>query len=69
MANNVNERKTCPKCSDVLSKVDVTVALPRCIDDGIRKVGDPTPAISLSSVLPVEMYYCPTCRFVELYAG
>ncbi len=63
------ERRTCPKCSDSMNKVGVPVALPQSLHEGTRKVGDPTPAISLSSVFPVDMYWCEGCRFVELYAG
>ena len=63
------ERKTCPKCSDTMNKVNVTMALPQITHEGVRLSSDKTPAISLTSVFPVETYYCEGCRFVELYAG
>lgn len=62
-------RKTCPKCSDTMTKYDAVSALPRNLDNGPRKLNDPTQIISLSSVFAVDVYWCPSCRFVELYAG
>ena len=63
------ERKVCPKCSDSMHKLDVLTAIPQYIHEGARMFSDKTPAISLSSVFPVEMYMCESCRFVELYAA
>lgn len=64
------DNKICPKCTDVMTLVKTTGAIPKCIEEvGGRSVGDKTPAISISDVLTVEMYYCPSCRFVELYAA
>jgi hypothetical protein len=34
-----------------------------------KKLGDPTPVISTSDVLTVEMFLCPDCRFLEFHAG
>lgn len=68
MVNTVNERKTCPKCSDDMNKVDVQVALPQNLREGVRLSSDKTPVISLTRALPADMYYCENCRFIELYA-
>jgi len=66
--NYVIERKICPKCKDVLKKLAVSPALPTYIGKPGRTSDDKTPAISTTEVWTVEMYHCPTCRFVELYA-
>lgn len=66
--NFATDVKTCPKCSDTMTKVDVVGAIPKSIGLKVRSVSDPSPAISISDVLPVELYRCPGCKFVELYA-
>jgi Zn-finger nucleic acid-binding protein len=62
------DRKICPKCSEVMHRVNASTALPTYIGSKDRKPGDRDPAISVSDVWTVEMYTCPKCRFVELYA-
>ena len=65
---SVADRKICPKCSEAMNRVDAVTALPAYIGKEGRKYGDKSPAISISEVWTVEMYVCPKCRFVELYA-
>jgi hypothetical protein len=53
-----------------MNNLDTVAALPKHLNPEVgRVVGDPSPAISLSDVWAVEMYFCPNCRFVELYAA
>ena len=66
--NYVADQKLCPKCSETMNRVNASTALPVYIGEKDRKPGDKSPAISVSDVWTVEMYTCPKCRFVELYA-
>ena len=64
------EVKPCPRCSGEMAKLDTVAALPKVLHpEKARAVGDPTPAISISDVWCVEIYFCQTCRHVELYAA
>lgn len=66
--NYVADQKLCPKCSESMNRINTVTALPTYIGKEGRKLGDPSPAISISEVWTLEMYTCPKCRFVELYA-
>jgi hypothetical protein len=61
--------KICPKCSTPMNLAETMGAIPKHIGEGARLRSDKTPAISTSDVLTVTLYYCPSCRFVELYAA
>jgi len=63
------DKKLCPKCTDNMRKLEVLTALPEYTGESGRRLSDQTPAISLSSVYPLELYMCESCRFVELYAS
>ena len=63
------DEKLCPKCSQPMNLMDSLTGLPRYTHVGARAVSDETPAISLSDVLTVELYFCPNCRFVEMYGA
>ena len=43
--------------------------LPKYTGKGADIVGDPTPVISQADVWTVEIYCCPNCRFLEIYAA
>jgi hypothetical protein len=56
--------KLCPKCSGVPMKrfEGADIALPSMVGNQIiSKLSD-------TMVLPVEVYRCPQCNFLELYA-
>jgi predicted nucleic-acid-binding Zn-ribbon protein len=60
----------CPKCGGEMVDLETTASLPKLLKPGEpRAVGDPSPAISISDVWAVELRFCQTCRYVELYAG
>jgi phage FluMu protein Com len=67
--NYVVNHKMCPKCPEVvMNKLNTSAAIPTYIGKSGRKLNDKTPAISLTDAWTVEVYSCPICRFVELYA-
>lgn len=59
------EQKLCPKCKNPLRLHEYTVALPAHLDERLvydgRKFTD-------RQALAVRPYFCPLCRYVELYA-
>jgi|GEM_PF-7055821 len=61
--------KVCPKCNTPMNLMDILVGLPRYTREGARAVNDKTPAISVSDVLTAELYFCPNCRFLEMYGA
>jgi hypothetical protein len=67
--NYVVDIKTCPKCSERMNLMPVVATLPRYTGKDATRVGDPTPTVSLSEPLTIEVYFCPNCRFLELYGA
>ncbi len=63
-----SDEHVCPKCSDKMNLMPTPGTLPKYTGKGVHALGDPTPVISQSDVWTVEIYCCPNCRFVELYA-
>jgi len=55
----------CPKCSHAMEPLRKTCAIPA------KYSGDPDAmtAISFEQAFPVEVHYCPHCRFVEMFAA
>jgi hypothetical protein len=67
--HHVVNHKLCPKCETVImKKMPTSGTLPKYIGKSGTPLGDPTPVISQSDVFVAEVYFCPMCRFVELYA-
>lgn len=62
-------RVVCPKCSERMNLVPGLSAIPTHIGSGVRSPTDKSPRFSLSEALTVEVYFCPNCRFIELYAA
>jgi hypothetical protein len=60
-----DEIRLCPKCSQPMRLVDMACGLPAYIDPDKRDKDKN--AISTKLVLPVAVYHCPNCRYVELY--
>jgi Zn-finger nucleic acid-binding protein len=63
------DQKICPKCTDKMNRLPVEGTLPHHKGGDAHIAGDLRPVISLSEVWPVEIYCCPNCRFLELYAA
>jgi hypothetical protein len=61
--------KICPKCATPMNLVEVGIGLPKLVGEGVRSVADKKPSISISGTLPAVAYLCPSCRFLEFYAG
>ena len=61
------DRKMCPKCSEEMRQLEIILALPKYIEhDDTPKDGS---NINLKGAFGLEVYWCPACRFVELYAA
>ena len=63
------DEHVCPKCSDKMNLMPTLGTLPKYTGKGADIVGDPTPVISQADVWTVEVYCCPNCRFLEIYAA
>jgi phage FluMu protein Com len=67
--NYVVDHKMCPKCPDVaMNKLNTVATLPTYIGKNEKSSDTSTPVISVTDAWTVEVYSCPICRFVELYA-
>ena len=62
------QNRPCPKCATPMMIHEVARALPQYIDSEHREKAD-SPNISTKYALPVELWFCPHCRFLELFAG
>jgi hypothetical protein len=59
------EQKTCPKCGKAMNLREVILGIPGYLDPKARiGIGD---RISTTQALPVQVYQCSGCRFLELY--
>lgn len=61
------DKHTCPNCESEMIKQDMRYALVQYVEQDSR--GKDGAEINPKSALPVEVYYCETCRHVELVAG
>jgi hypothetical protein len=60
------ERKICPKCGKTMNAHDFTLGLPGYLDQRVpTKTGD---RVTTRQALPIQVYLCEGCRFLELYA-
>jgi len=60
------ELKNCPKCSQTtrMEKIKTETVIPAVFDP---KHSHQSSTISAQTGLPVRVFVCPVCRFVELY--
>jgi hypothetical protein len=56
------DTKICPKCSAEMKRGDFTYALP-----GYASPLIPGPKVMVNKAIPVGVFVCPDCQFVELY--
>jgi predicted nucleic-acid-binding Zn-ribbon protein len=56
----------CPKCSSKMNALDVACTLPTLFD--INNPDAPRSA-NPKRGFPLDVYHCPKCQYVELYAG
>lgn len=63
----MTDEHQCPKCESDLSRVQGSYALVEYVDRDSR--GKDGMQINPKSALPLEVYYCESCRRVELVAG
>jgi len=62
------EPKTCPKCGKSMNAHEYTLGLPNYVDQvpGIpNRTGN---RVTTKNALPIRVYLCEVCRFLELYA-
>jgi DNA-directed RNA polymerase subunit M/transcription elongation factor TFIIS len=57
-------KKVCPKCQTEMTASQSQAVLPSQLDTALA---DQATAFSLKIGLPVQPYYCPKCRYVEMY--
>jgi transcription initiation factor TFIID subunit TAF12 len=62
----MEESQNCPKCSKTtrMEKIKTETVIPAVLDPKSKRQGSP---ISAKTGLPVQVFVCPACRFVELY--
>jgi len=61
----MEELQNCPKCSTIrMEKIKTEIVIPSALD---QKHNRQTSPISVKTGLPVQVFICPACRFVELY--
>lgn len=60
----MNEEKLCPKCETPMRLHEYTLALPIHLDERYERQGR---KFSDQNALAVRPYFCPKCRYIELY--
>jgi hypothetical protein len=62
------DQKICPKCGKSMNAQNFMMGLPGYIDQipGVpTRTGD---RVTTKQALPIQVYLCEACRFLELYA-
>jgi len=65
----VTDVKTCPKCSENMCQVEAAGFIPLRSDYGPASEGHRSSNQPTLKPLGVQLFYCPECRFVEMYAA
>ncbi len=60
----MSDKKICPKCKTPMKTAEFVCGLPTMKDE---KKNRGTEAMSTEIGIPVSVYQCPKCQFIELY--